>query len=190
MPPKKRTKTTHSSLSDTCQHHFSPPFLSPPPSPPVAGTPFPSRAPTPNPSRRLLPRRPKRSDTAACARYRLRNKGSLFDEMRTLIHHCRREAQAYNHLVTSSIANMHILLAQNERILSFLVSQLPIRAHSILSTATHTLSTKSLTLTHAHPHPPPFTREIPSSHDPFYITGDPARRLRSASPANVPLMNC
>jgi len=139
MPPKKRTKTIHFPSSDASQHHFSSPFHHQPPSPPVAGTPFPSRAPTPNPRRRLLPRRPKRSNAAACARYRLRNKGSLVDEMRTLIHHCRREAQAYNHLVASSLANMHILLAQNERILSFLVSQLPIRPQSILSTATHTL---------------------------------------------------
>jgi hypothetical protein len=41
-----------------------------------------------------------------------------------------------------------------------------------------------------HRHIASLTHEIPSSYAPFHITGDPAYRLRSAIPANVPLMNC
>jgi hypothetical protein len=190
MPVKERTKTAHTPSNDTCQHQFSPPIFTQPPSHPAIGILFPSRAPTPKPNRHLLPRRPKLSDAAACARYRLRKKGSLADEMSSLIHHCRSEAQAYNHLVASSLANLRILLAENERILSLLLTRLPVLAHCILSTTTHTLSMKSLTHTHTHLHPPPLTLEIPPPHGPFHITGDPACRLRSASPANVPLMNC
>lgn len=74
MPAKERTKTAHSPSNDTCQQKSSPPFISP----------LPSRAPTPRINRRLLPRRPKRCNAAACARYRLRKKGTLVKEMRSL----------------------------------------------------------------------------------------------------------
>jgi hypothetical protein len=119
MPSKKPTKTAHSPFNN--DHHYPPPFISQQPSPPVAGTLFPSHTPTPKPHRHLLP---KRSDAAACARYRLRKKGTLVDEMRSLIHHCRREAQAYNHLITSSLIKLRISLAENERILSFILTRL------------------------------------------------------------------
>jgi hypothetical protein len=170
MPSKNQPKPPtpyRVTPASTIFPHFSP-------SPPLTGTPFPSRAPTPKPNRRLLPRRPKRSDVSACARYRLRKKGTLIDEMCSLIQQCRREAQVYNHLITSSLANMRILLVANERIIFPLAVGLG--AHFTL-------------LTNPHPHPP-LTHEISSPYGPFHITGDPACRLRSASPANVPLMNC
>jgi hypothetical protein len=101
MPAKERTKTAQSPSNDTCQQQFSPLFISP----------FPSRARTPKPNRRLLPRCPKQSDAAACTRYRLRNKGTLIDEICSLIHRCRREAQAYNHLATTSLANSGMFIS-------------------------------------------------------------------------------
>jgi hypothetical protein len=122
MPPKNEAKPPtfyRVTPASTIFPQFSPP-------PPFTGTPFPSRASTPKPNRRLLPRRPKRSDVAACARYRLHKKGSPIDEMHSLIQQCRREAQAQNRFVTSSLADMCTLLAENERILLSLITQFPL----------------------------------------------------------------
>ena len=188
---KKKPKR-HSPSNDTCQHQFPPLFISQQLSPPVAGTLFPARALTPKPNWRLLPWHPKHSNPAACACYHLRKRGTLIDEMRSLIHQYRCEAQAHNHLVASSLANMRTLLAEIEHTILSLLTQLlgPVLEHSILSTTAHTPSTNSLALTYDHPHPP-LTHEIPSpltpqsAYGPFHITGDPACRLRSASLANI-----
>jgi hypothetical protein len=137
---------------------ISPPFVSQQPSSPIAGIPFPSRAPTPKLNRRLLPRRPKHSDAAACTRYRLRKKGTLVDELRSTFHHYRREAQAYNQLVTSSLINLRSSLAEVEIFLSFILSRLPVSL-----TMNSTLSTKPLQVTHTSlilPRPPLFSYEI------------------------------
>ena len=147
---------------------ISPPFVIHQPSPPVAGTLFPPRAPTSKPNWFLLPRRPKRSDAAAlaCARYRLHKKGTLVDELRSLIHHCRHEVQAYNHLVTSFLINLRISLAENERILSLPHSE---------STVTPSPSTF-----HSF-------NEISYPYSSFHITDDAACKLWSAILANIPL---
>jgi hypothetical protein len=122
MPPKIEPKLPTPSAS-TIFPHFSPPFVIQQPSSSAAGTPFPSRALTPRLNRRRLLRRPKWSDTAACARYRLRKKGTPVDELRSLIRQCQREVQAHNHFVTSSLINLQISLAEKECII---LSRLPV----------------------------------------------------------------
>ena len=83
----------------------------------------------------------------------------------SIIHHCRRKAQAYNQLVTSSLINLRTLLAEIEIFHSFILSRLPVPL-----AANSTLSTKSLIHTGL-THPPLFSYEIPPPHDPFHITG-------------------
>jgi len=152
MPPKKRARTVHSRSSNSHQHYFSSPYHSPSL---IVDPPFPSRAPTPVLARHLLPCRPKRSDAAACARYRLRKKGTIIDDLRRLLQTCRREAKAYNCLVTSSLAKMRMSLINNEQILTSFASLLP---HRTLSASIRPLS--------------PINHAIPSSNDPCHIMGD------------------
>jgi hypothetical protein len=142
MPPKKRAKTVHLRSSNNRQHYFASPHHSPPLSPLTVDPLFPLRAPTPILARHLLPRRPKRSDAAACARYRLRKKGTVVDDLRHLLQHCRREAKAHNCLVVSSLVKMRMLLIKNEHILSSLLSLLPTQTpipHSHTSSINHAI---------------------------------------------------
>jgi len=110
--------------------------IPPPPLPPQSfdhRAPIPP-APTPRLSRRRLPRRPKRSNAAACARYRLRQKDTaqlvlLTEEFAR----CRKEAMAYSSHLSITLARLQVQAAEIETTVTSLHTKLAMLAHHIPS---------------------------------------------------------
>jgi len=94
-------------------------------------------APTPRLSRRRLPRRPKRSNAAACARYHLRQKDTTAAAQLVLLTEefarCRKEAMAYSSHLSITLTRLQVQAAEIETTVTSLHTKLAMLAYHIPS---------------------------------------------------------